>query len=162
MFKVAASIDTDEFFRRLQTNTSRDCYEQLHLCKGRGGYFSGIRGDRFYMYYRPPIGISMFSTYLRGKVIPDDNGIQLFCRYGKENIMWIRALLMSIPFIYAAYLLQDAAGAIALVFLICGIASIASVTIHMPEAKKRLYDRLSVILSDTSKHTDAISDITSP
>ena len=152
MLQIITTMEKENFLRKLEAYTLKDCYEELRWSKGRSCYFSGSKGNRFYLYYRPAGGTAMFATFLRGKLIQNGKGMQLLCWYGKENVVWIRALLMAVPFGYAAYLLRSAAPVFALAFLLSGVASLALASVHLPKNKKRLLEKLMEILSDNSEN----------
>ncbi len=143
---ISVALSPEEFFRRLERQTLKDCYQDIYQNKFRACFYSDRKGDRFHLYYRPAHSKNVFRTYLRGRFVQNQGENRIVYWYGKENVTWIRSVILAANFLYAAYLLRTAAAMIAVVFLTLGVLSLSGAVLHFPSAKQRLRTELESVL----------------
>lgn len=142
MNRVNMAFDISEFTNRLGKHTLTDCYTNVYWNKYSTNYFSKIKGNRFYIYYKPACNHNIFRTYLKGKI--SDSYISY--RFGKEDIAFIRSTLLVVIFFFASYLLYNATAVFSIIFAVLGIISGLTLLIKSPKTRERLELKLEEIL----------------
>lgn len=153
MNRVNMTCDIGEFANRLERHTLADCYTNVYWNKYYSNYFSKIKGNRFYIYYKPACNYNIFRTYLKGKI--SDSCISYW--YGKEDVACIRSVLLVAIFFYAAYLLNTATVALAATFAVFGIISGLTLIVKSKKTKKKLELKLEDILNKENPDYEIIN-----
>lgn len=146
MNRMNMTFDINEFTNRLEKHTLKDCYTNVYWNKYNTNFFSKIKGNRFYIYYKPAGNYNIFRTYLKGKITQENSDSYVSYRFGKESIAFIRSALLVAVFFFASYLLKNATVIFAAIFAALGVTSGLTLIIKSKKAKNRLELKLKDIL----------------
>lgn len=157
MNRVTMTIKISEFAKRLEKHTLRDCYSNVYWNKYNTNYFSKIKGNKFYIYYKPAGNHNIFRTYLKGRIIQNNSESYISYWFGKENIAFIRSAMLVAIFIFASYLLRNSTVIFTAIFAALAIISALTLTIKSKKTKKILELKLKDILLKEHPDKDIIN-----
>ncbi len=157
MNRVNMTFDISEFSNRLGKHTLTECYTNVYWNKHYSNYFSKIKGNKFYIYYKPANNYNIFRTYLKGKITKDNSNSYISYRFGKEDIACVRSALLVAIFFYASYLLHNATAIFTIIFAALGIISGLTLLVKSRKIKKKLESKLEDILKKENPDKEIVN-----
>ncbi len=151
MKTIHSPLSQRQIEERIRLHTLEDCYQNVYWnSKAQSQYYADIKGQKFWMYYRPARSFNIFRTYLKGTMTPEKKGTCIAYRFGKESFNTARTIVIMAILLYTGLRVYPVSRTVGLLFI--GLTALAAVLsfVCLPAARRRLEEELHLIL-ETSK-----------